>query len=162
MLLLLPIPVRPADRQGERGAGRGICGLRTVDSEQITEQPGCAAFGTSQKPDVRRLCRASGFFRVITDFCLASKPAECARRRKWQASACFSPFFADGPLLRADCRTVVRRPLCNPSGAAEAAVFRLRAVLSGRNRASMAESILPLQIGLVPLVDGLQAYPLFF
>lgn len=56
----------------------------------------------------------------------------------------------------------VRRPLGNPSGAAEPAVFRLRAALSGRNRASMAESISPLQIGLVPLVDGLQAYPLVF
>ena len=105
-----------------------------TDSKQIEEEPGCAAFGTSQKPDVRRLCRASGFFRVITDFCLASKPAECARRRKWQASACFSPLFAGGPLLRADS---AQRPLGNPLGAAAPVVSRLCAALSGRNCASM-------------------------
>lgn len=104
------------------------------------------------------------FFRVITGFCLASKSAECARRRKWQASVCFPPFF----LRTAHClgRTVaqsVRRPLGNPSGAAEPAVSRLRAALSGRNCASMPPN--PFRrckqdLSLPP--GGLQAYPPVF
>ena len=57
----------------------------------------------------------------------------------------------------------VRHPLGNPSGAAEPAVSRLRAALSGRNCASMPPN--PFRrckqdLSLLP--DGLQAYPPVF
>ena len=67
------------------------------------------------------------------------------------AGFCLLPavFLRTAHCLGRTAAQFAQRPLGNPSGAAEPAVSRLRAALSGRNRASMAESISPLQIGLV-------------
>ena len=101
----------------------------------------------------------SGYYGLLFGFEVCRMCAEAK-----MAGFCLLPavFLRTAHCLGRTAAQSVRRPLGNPSGAAEPAVFRLRAALSGRNRASMAESISPLQIGLVPLVYGLQAYPLVF
>ena len=64
------------------------------------------AFGTSQKPDVRRLCRASGFFGLLRTFVWLRSLPNVRGGENGRLLFASRRFFADGTLLRADCRTV--------------------------------------------------------